>query len=58
MVHSLTRFAKSISDDVIWIEDPPPLALDALFFDVLKFFFPKIKRRLFKIAKSLSDNVI
>ena len=35
MVHSLTKFVKSISDNVIWIEDSPPaLELEALFFDV------------------------
>ena len=34
MAHSLTKLVKSIFDDVIWIEDPPPLALEVLFFDV------------------------
>ena len=35
VVHSLTKFVKSISDNVIWIEDSPPaLELEALFFDV------------------------
>ena len=34
VVHSLAKFAKSISDDVIWIEDPPLPALEFLFFDV------------------------
>ena len=34
VVHSLAKFANSISDDVIWIEDPPLPALEVLFFDV------------------------
>ena len=34
MAHSLDKFAKSISDDVIWIKDPSPPALEDLFFDV------------------------
>ena len=37
MAHSLTKFVKSIFDDVIWIEDPPSLALEVLFFDVNVF---------------------
>jgi len=32
--YSLAKFAKSIFDDVIWIEDSPPLAIEDLFFDV------------------------
>lgn len=27
MVHSLAKFAKSIFDDVVWIEDSPPAVL-------------------------------
>ena len=32
--YSLAKFSKSIFDDVIWIEDSPPLAIEDLFFDV------------------------
>lgn len=34
VVHSLARFAKHISDDVIWIEDSPPPALESLYFNL------------------------
>ena len=32
--YSLAKFSKSIFDDVIWIEDSTPLAIEDLFFDV------------------------
>ena len=31
---SLAWFARHISNDVIWIEDPPPPALESLYFDL------------------------
>ncbi|XP_075665492.1 uncharacterized protein LOC142635174 [Castanea sativa] len=34
VAHSLARFAKHISDDVIWIKDSPPPALKSLYFDL------------------------
>ena len=51
MAHSLAKFAKSISDDVIWIKDPSPPALEDLFFDVnssllwMKVCFLKTKKK-------------
>ena len=38
VLHSLAKFAKSIFDNVIWIEDPPPPTLEVLFFDVNESF--------------------
>ena len=35
VAHSLARFAKHISDDVIWIEDSPPPALESLYLDLV-----------------------
>ena len=45
--YSLAKFVKSIFDDVIWIEDSPPLVIEDLFFDVnvsllwMKIFYLK-----------------
>lgn len=33
MAHALARYAKDILDEVVWIEDSPPLAVEALCFD-------------------------
>ena len=35
VAHSLAHNAKNISDDVIWLEDSPPRALNALYHDSL-----------------------
>ena len=35
VAHSLAHNAENISDDVIWLEDSPPPALDALYHDSL-----------------------
>lgn len=35
VAHSLARAAKDVVDDVIWLEDTPPLALGALYHDSL-----------------------
>ena len=53
ILHSLAKFAKSISEDVIWMGDPPPLTLEVMFFDVnvyllwceWKFFSPPKKKK-------------
>ena len=34
---SLARYAKTTVDDVFWLEDSPPPALEALYFDSLQF---------------------
>ena len=34
ILYSLAWFARHISNDVIWIEDPPPPALKSLYFDL------------------------
>ena len=33
VAHSLTRFAKNIDDVIVWMEDSPPVVLEALYFD-------------------------
>ena len=33
VAHALARYAKDILDEVVWIEDSPPLAVEALYFD-------------------------
>ncbi|XP_075663066.1 uncharacterized protein LOC142632574 [Castanea sativa] len=33
VAHSLARFAKHIADEIIWTEDSPPVAMEALYFD-------------------------
>ena len=35
IAHSLARYAKNISNDVIWLEDSPTPALDSLYHDYL-----------------------
>ena len=35
VAHSLARYAKNISNDVMWLEDSPPLALESLYHDYL-----------------------
>ena len=33
VAHSLARFARTVDDEVIWLEDIPPSALQALYED-------------------------
>ena len=47
VAHSLAHNAKNISDDVIWLEDSPPPALDALYHDSLSI----IKWNLVPVSK-------
>ena len=35
VAHSLAKFARNIVDDLHWMEDKPPLAVDALHHDRL-----------------------
>lgn len=35
VAHSLARFAKNIDDEIVWLDDSPPTALEALYFDNL-----------------------
>ena len=37
VAHSLTRFARHLSEDIVWLEDSPPLALEALYLDSISF---------------------
>ena len=34
IVHSLARYATGLVEEVVWLEDSPPLACDALYFDL------------------------
>ena len=43
MTHSLARFAREVDDEIVWLEDSPPLALEALFSHNLVGFSKKIK---------------
>ena len=33
--HSLARYARHIDEDIVWLEDSPPPALEALYVDFL-----------------------
>ena len=33
MAHSLAKFARGVEDECIWLEESPPPALEALYFD-------------------------
>ena len=35
MAHSLARYAKNLSDEMYWLEDSPPPAVEALYQDIL-----------------------
>lgn len=37
VAHSLVRYAKNLSNDVIWLEDSLPSALEALYYDSFQF---------------------
>ena len=37
VAHSLARFARHLSEDIVWLEDSPPLALEALYLDSISF---------------------
>ena len=33
VTHVLARFARLIDDDIVWLEEDPPLVVDALYLD-------------------------
>ena len=33
VAHSLARFARHLSEDIVWLEDSPPPTLEALYLD-------------------------
>ena len=35
VAHSSTHYARHLSEDVVWLEDSPPPALEALYLDSL-----------------------
>ena len=35
VAHSLARYAKNLSDEMYWLEDSPPLAVEVLYQDSL-----------------------
>ena len=35
VAHSIARFAKGVVDEIVWLEESPPPALEALYFDSL-----------------------
>ena len=37
VAHSLARFARNVVDELVWLEESPPPALEALYFDSLCF---------------------
>ena len=32
VAHSLAKFARGVEDEIVWLEESPPLALEALYF--------------------------
>ena len=37
VAHSLARFARHLSEDIVWLEDSPPPALEAFYLDSISF---------------------
>ena len=37
VAHSLARFARHLSEDIVWLEDSPPPTLEALYLDSISF---------------------
>ena len=37
VAHSLARFARNVDEELVWLEESPPPALEALHFDSLRF---------------------
>ena len=35
VAHSLSRYARQIDEDIVWLKDSPPPALEALYLDSL-----------------------
>ena len=35
VAHSLAHYTRHLSKDIVWLEDSPPLALEALYMDSL-----------------------
>ena len=35
MAHALARYAKDVTKDIAWLEDTPPPAIKALYYDSL-----------------------
>lgn len=33
VAHSLAHYAKHLDEDIVWLEDSPPPALEALYLD-------------------------
>lgn len=33
VAYALARYARNIEDELVWLEDSPPPALEALYFD-------------------------
>ena len=61
VAHSLVRYARNVSDYVIWIEDFPPPAMEALYLESIQFqelmnenFFLK-KKKTAHPAKSIRE---
>ena len=38
VAHSLARYVRHIDNDIVWLEDSPPPALEALYVDSLSIF--------------------
>ena len=56
--HSLAKYVKNIVDDMYWLKDTPPPAVDALYWDFLRinewlnlFILKKKKKRKKKKKK-------
>ena len=53
MAHSLARYAREVSDEVIWLEDSPPLAMEAFYLNSISIQWMKVWILFHKEKKKL-----
>ena len=42
MAHLLARYAREVSDEVIWLEHSPPLAMESLYLNSISIQWMKV----------------
>ena len=53
VAHSLARYAREVSNEVIWLEDSPPLAMEAFYLNSISIQWMKVWILFHKEKKEL-----